>query len=797
MYDREKYLNSIDFPDVLKLLSNEATLLAAKKEALSLEPYCDYDSVLDSLKKTEDAFLLTAKFSSPSFGAPSDPKPLLSRSEMGAVLGISELLNVADALYTIRILKQWRDDISADLITSLDELFSCLVPNKYLEDKIHFAIKSNEELNDSASVKLAEIRRKIKGVSASIKDKLDAIVRSNTKSRYLQDAIVTQRDGRFVVPVKSEFKSEISGIVHDTSSSGATLFIEPMSVVEANNELRVLASREQEEIDRILAELSAEVSSFATSILNSFNVAVELSLIFAKASLAYKMKASVPVMNNKGKIVLKNARHPLIDVKRVVPISVSLGGEYNTLVITGPNTGGKTVTLKTIGLLTTMAMCGLMIPADDKSEISFFDRILVDIGDEQSIEQSLSTFSAHIVNIVRILDEAPNNSLVLLDELGAGTDPVEGAALAKSILIRLSLLGAKTVATTHYAELKSYALETDKVENASCEFNVETLAPTYKLLIGVPGKSNAFAIAGKLGIDQDIIDNAKSYISDDNLRFESVVEALQKARQEAENEREQAIKNNNEALRLRKAAEIELSLAEQNKAKILEKAKNEASYIIDDVRFKSNKLLSELETAKKEINAQNATDMVSKAKQSVGKAVKDMLETSDPVSDTKKGEYILPRELKEGDNVVLFDLNEKAVILNISKDKKKVFVAIGSAKLWTDYDNIKLSDKKANKEIITKTRTITGIKSSAERDTKFEIDIRGMTADEGLMELDRYLDQAILSGIPTVSVIHGKGTGVLRSAVHSYLKRHSSIKSFRLGVFGEGESGVTIIELKI
>lgn len=796
MYEKEKYLNTIEFGEVLKLLADEATLLSAKDKALALSPLDIYEDVLFSLKQTEDAFLLTAKFAAPSFGSPADPSGLLVRAEMGGSLGVSEFLSIADALRTIRVLKEWRSDISSDKETSLDELFSCLFPNKYLEDKIHLIIKNNEELNDSASPKLYDIRRKMRGVSASVKDKLDSIVKSHSKAKYLQEAIVTIRDGRFVVPVKTEFKSEIPGIVHDTSASGSTLFVEPMSVVEANNELRVLASAEREEIDRILAELSAEVSAFATAIRDSYKCAVELNLIFAKASLAYKMRATVPAVNRCGKINLKNARHPLIDRKKVVPISLTLGDTYNSLIITGPNTGGKTVTLKTVGLLTAMTMCGMMIPADDSSEISFFDRILVDIGDEQSIEQSLSTFSSHIVNLVKIIDEAPNNALVLLDELGAGTDPVEGAALAKSVLMRLSLLGAKIIATTHYAELKSYALDTDGVENASCEFDVESMRPTYKLLIGVPGKSNAFAIAGKIGIDDDIISKAKSFISAENLHFESVVEALEKARGEAEREREETERLKHEALRLKNEAEKKLKEAEEKSEKILEKAKNDASYIIDDVRYKSNKLLSELEDSKRAMTATNALEMVSRARESVGKTIKDITNVSDPVGARDADNYVLPRELRVGDSVILFDIGQKATIEQISKDKKKALVAVGAARTWTSYDNLRLDETKKKCQPTNKTRNVSGVKSSAERDVRFEFDMRGMNSDDGIMELDRYIDQAILSGIPSCTVIHGKGTGVLRAAVHAYLRSHSHVKSFRLGVFGEGESGVTIVEFK-
>ena len=793
MYEKEKYLKSIEFDEILKLLSQEASISITKEKALSLVPLDNFEDVKNSLKMTEDAFLLTAKYSAPKFQISTNPLGLLVRCEMGGSLTIPELLNISDALRTIRVLKNWRSDMSDDVKTSLDELFECLFPNKYLEEKINFSIKNEDELNDGASVKLNEIRRKIRSVSAGIKDKLDSIVKNHNKAKYLQETIVTQRDGRFVVPVKSEFKSEIPGIVHDTSSSGATMFIEPMAVVEANNELRVLRSAEREEIEKILLELSNQVAGFVNSIRDSLNSVVTLDLIFAKASLAYKMRACVPTLNNNGRITLKNARHPLIAKHKVVPISLTLGDNYNSLIITGPNTGGKTVTLKTVGLLTAMAMSGMMIPVDDGCEISMFDRILVDIGDEQSIEQSLSTFSSHIVNLVKIIEEAPFNSLVLLDELGAGTDPIEGAALAKSILIHLASLGAKIIATTHYAELKSYALDTEGVENASCEFDVETMRPTYKLLVGVPGKSNAFAIASKLGINDTIINEAKNSISSDNLRFEKVIKSLEKARQETEKELNDILVLKEEAAKFNQQASGLLSDAKIKSEKLLEKAKNDASYIIDDVRYKSNQLLNDLEDAKKQLNADNALDMVSKARKEISKTLKDIESISDPVAAVDEGNYVLPRELKVGDTVYLFDLKEKATVEQISKDNKKALVTIGSAKMWTSLKNLKLENSKSS--VANNIRKISGVKSKAERDIKYELDIRGMNCDEGIMELDRYLDEAMIAGIPTVTIIHGKGTGQLRNAVHQFLKHHRFVSSYRLGVFGEGENGVTIIEM--
>ena len=528
-YNIERYLKTLELDKILNMLAEEASLSDAADAARALIPQTDINAVGESLKNTGDAYDFMSRYSAPSFGAAKNVSSPLRRAQASAVLSIPELLDIAETLRVIRSVKNWRADCSGMRETSIDPLFSALVPNKYLEEKITFAIKNEEELNDNASPALYDIRRKISSKSAKIRDSLDKLIKGPT-AKYLQEAIVTQRDGRFVVPLKSEYKGQLSGIVHDTSATGSTVFIEPMTVVETNNEIRVLKLREQEEIERILSELSSEAGSFADSIIYSYDALSKLNLIFAKAKLAYKMKASMPEINKDGYTYLKRARHPLINYKTVVPITLELGKEYDTLIITGPNTGGKTVTLKTVGLLSLMTMCGLMIPTDDGSKIAVYGKIFADIGDEQSIEQSLSTFSSHMVNIISITEQADCDSLVLFDELCAGTDPVEGAALARSILARLSAYGAKTVATTHYPELKSYAIDTERVENASCEFDVATLKPTYRLIIGMPGRSNAFAISGRLGLDKSIIDNAKEYVSDSDMRFERVVAALETAR---------------------------------------------------------------------------------------------------------------------------------------------------------------------------------------------------------------------------------------------------------------------------
>ena len=795
MYNAQKYYDSLELNSVLQLLADGASMSSAKDAAIRLRPFEDIETVINELEKTDEAYILSAKYATPSFGNPINPNSLITRAEVGGILNMGELISISESLRIIRNVKTWRENISEAAVVKLQDLFALLIPNKFLEDSINTSIKSPDEMHDNASPALADIRRKIRKQSNAIKEKLDSIVKHNSRSKYLQEAIVTQRDGRYVVPVKAEYKSEVPGIVHDMSSTGSTIFIEPMAVVEANNEIRVLQSAEREEIERILAELSSRVSDFADNIKISFSALTELNLIFAKANLAYKMKATMPKLNSSGRIVLKNARHPLIDKHKVVPISLSLGIDFDTLVITGPNTGGKTVTLKTVGLLTLMAMSGMLVPCEDGSELSFFERILVDIGDEQSIEQSLSTFSSHLVNLKVIIEESVHPSLVLLDELGGGTDPIEGAALAKAVMIFLSQNGAKTISTTHYPELKSYAIDTFGVENASCEFDVKTLQPTYRLLIGVPGKSNAFAISRRLGIPEEIVSMADTFIAEDERQLDRVTEALEKARQQAEEERRASEKLRIEAQKLSEEARKILSEAQNKKESILEKAKNDASYIVDNARYKSNALLSELDDIKKRFNAENAAELYGYAKKTSNSVLDEVERTSDPVTKKDKENYNLPRALVIGDNIIVADIDKQGTVEQVSKDSKKVLVAVGGLKTWTDIGNVRLCE--AQKKVSEpKSRRVTGVKSRAERDVRYEFDMRGMTVDEGLMELDRYIDGAVLSGVPSVTIIHGKGTGALRKAVHGFLKNNKNIITFRLGVYGEGEAGVTIAEIK-
>ncbi len=792
-YNITKHAKTLELDAVLERLSFEAQSEAAKETAKKLIPCNNFAEVKDNLAETEDAYILISRFSAPSLYADISIPSVLTRSKASADLSIKEILLIADLLRIIRSAKDWRNNCSGSGDMLIDKYFECLYPNKHLEERISFVIKSEEEIYDKASQELYNIRRKKSACSSKVRDVLDKIIRGST-SKYLQEAIVTQRDGRYVVPVKVEHKGNVSGIVHDTSATGSTVFIEPMSVVEANNEMRVLEAKEREEIARILAELSAEISDFSDTLKKSYDCVIALDLIFAKAKYAFKIGGSIPKLNTEGRIFLKRARHPLIGQKKAVPVTVGVGKDYDTLVITGPNTGGKTVTLKTIGLFCLMTMCGLMIPVDDGSEIAVFDKIFADIGDEQSIEQSLSTFSSHMVNIINILKQCNNKSLVLFDELCAGTDPVEGAAIAKSILMNLADKGAKTVATTHYPELKTYALDTYRVENAACEFDVETLRPTYKLIVGIPGSSNAFAISKKLGLGDDIIELAKGQLTEEDIRFERLARELEIERKKAEDERIAATRLRSEIEESKKRydnLENELKLKQK---KIVEDSRKKANDIVNDARNRSASLLNELEEMKKAFNKENAGDSVENARKLYKDSIKKLEEDADPIENNVVGEK-LKSPPKPGDVVVISSINRDANILEVDQTKKKALVMSGSIKMWVSFDELLMKKINKNKDI-KKTRNVTGLMSRADRVVAGEIDLRGMASDEAIMELDRYIDSAVLSGITTVSIIHGKGTGVLRKAVQVYLKGHKNIASYRLGVFGEGENGVTIAQIK-
>jgi MutS2 family protein len=787
----QKHYRALELDKIRKLLAAETACEDAAELALQLTPSVSLSEVQRLLADTDEAFTLMARFGAPSFGGLYNMTNSLRRAEAGGTLNMAELLRIAGVLRTLRGIVDWRSK-SAGVKSCLDWRFDSLMPNKYLEDRIYGAILSEEEMSDNASVQLASIRRKIRSASSRVREQLDKMIRSTLYQKYLQDPIVTMRGGRFVVPVKAEFRGEIAGLVHDTSSSGATVFVEPMGVVEANNEVRVLQSQEQAEIERILAELSAETGNFSSGIISGYRAAVELNLIFGKANLGYKMKASLPAVNDKGKILLKKARHPLIDKNRVVPTDIELGIHFDTLVITGPNTGGKTVSLKTVGLLTLMAMCGLMLPVAENSEISVFHQVLADIGDEQSIEQSLSTFSAHMTNIIRIIGQADENSLILLDELGAGTDPVEGAALAMAILEALRKKGARVAATTHYAELKAYALQTDGVENACCEFDVQTLRPTYRLLIGVPGRSNAFAISLRLGMEEEIVERAKELVSSENTRFEDVVQSLETSRQKLEGERTKAEQAHLEAVRAQKEAQEIRSSIQAEADKEIEKARQQASELVSRTRGQIDALLNEMEELKKQQNKTLSAEQ--KARLKAGLRVLE--ETADPIHGRKEeGPYVLPRPLQVGDTVLLYDIDKQGTVLQLPEgNNQNVLVQAGIIQTRVPLSNLRLVQEKKGKE---KRRTVTrNVTGRAQAKVTTELDLRGQTTEEAIMNVDRFIDSALLSGIEQLTVIHGKGTGALRAAVQQHLKRHPSVRSYRLGVFGEGEAGVTIVELK-
>ena len=778
---------------ILEKLAAECSCDDAKDLARGLKPACDMAEVEMLLQQTEDAFSLLARFGGPSFSGLKNVNNSLHRAAAGGSLNPKELLDIAYCLRALRTLDEWRNH-SSGVKTSLDFFFEGITSNKYLETKILSCIVSEEEIADKASDTLFDIRKKIRSKENSIREKLDSLIHSSHYQQFLQEAIITQRNGRFVVPVKAECRGNVPGLVHDTSSTGATVFIEPASVVDANNDIKVLQGKERDEIMRILYELSAEAGDFAESIKHSYESAIRLNLIFAKAHLAYKMKATKPILNNEGIICLKKARHPLIDPKKVVATDIALGDEYDTLVITGPNTGGKTVSLKTLGLLTLMTMCGLLIPVADRSRVSVFNNILVDIGDEQSIAQSLSTFSSHMVNIIDIMKKSDDKSLILIDELGAGTDPVEGAALAVSIIEALREKGAIIAATTHYAELKAYALDTPGVTNGCCEFDIETLRPTYKLLIGVPGRSNAFAILKHLGMTQDVIDNAKAIVGSDNRDFEAVLEKLEASRHALEEERKIAEEMTERARKIEEKAQSEMDKIETLKARELDKAKREAQKLIDAAERKSNQFLLELDKLKKEQTSSNATEIARKTRRAVKAQMGEMDDLINPneLADNWDYDYKLPRNPVPGDRIVIKGIGEGEVL---EFKNNNVFVKSGLLKTRVKLSDIMILDKPKKKPVKTQ-HNVYRTSSRADADVKTEIDMRGETVDEALSELGLFIDRCVLNNIEEIRIIHGKGTGALRSAVTDYLKTHPNVSEYRLGRYGEGENGVTIAKLK-
>ncbi len=792
LFDRS--IRTLELPRVLERLSGQAISAEAKAMALRLRPETETEEVLRLLDQTDAARMMIGLHGSPSFSGVKPVAEVLDRADRGGSLNPRELLLIADLLTTARRAKEY---FSGDAMerTAIDHLFLSLHGNRFLEEKIKRCIPDEDTIADAASPELADIRRHMRAAQAKSRQILQKIISSPSYGKILQETIITQRDGRFVVPVKAEHKSELPGLVHDISSSGATLFVEPMGVVQANNEFVELEAKEQQEIQRILAELSAESAAHREDIQWDHDALVHLDLIFARGQLSYQMDACRPEIRRDGSISLRKARHPLLDRKKAVPIDIQLGETFDTLVITGPNTGGKTVSLKTLGLLTLMTQCGLHIPVADRSAVSVYRRVLADIGDEQSIEQNLSTFSAHMKNIVAILGEADRHSMILFDELGAGTDPVEGAALAIAVIQHVRGMGARVAATTHYAELKTFAMTTAGVENASCEFDVETLSPTYRLLIGIPGKSNAFAISKRLGLPEEIIEAAKVQMSGESVRFEDILTQLEAKRQALE-------KREQEAARLyqqreedaRKAREFREQM-ERAKENARGRGEAEAKRILRDARTAADQVFAELSEMRK---AQAKAERMMNANEARAELRRKLNEAEDAVSRRDARQEPIPkpsRPIREGDLVEIPGVRTPAEVVSVSKDGT-LQLRSGILKMKAKADEVRLieADERAARKPAAAVRQSAPrqLRTSASR----ELDIRGLETLEAEAVVENFISAAVMGRLETVTIIHGKGTGALRKAVHEILRRNKAVKTFRLGVYGEGESGVTVVTLK-
>lgn len=788
----EKSLNILELPVVLDMLAAEAVTDGGKEACRSLRPSSDRLEVKNRLAETSAAKEMMVVRGSPSLSGIKDIRPSLSRADLGGSLNTIELLNIARVLQCARLVKGYTSDDKLGK-SCIDHLFAALHANRFLEEKITGSIVGEEEIADSASSELANIRRKIRAASARVRDCLQKIISSPSYAKVLQEPIITMRSDRFVVPVKAECKGAIPGLVHDISASGATLFIEPMAAVKANNELRELAAKEKTEIERILAELSADCAAHAEDIASDYSYLITLDGIFARAKLSYKLNGIEPELREKG-VVLRRARHPLLPKDKAVPISLELGEDFDTLIITGPNTGGKTVTLKTIGLLNVMAQCGLHIPADDGSGVPVYRHVLADIGDEQSIEQNLSTFSAHMTNIVHILNECDADSLLLFDELGAGTDPTEGAALAIAVIEHARKMGANVAATTHYAELKVYATNENGIQNASCEFDVETLSPTYRLLVGVPGKSNAFAISERLGLSKEIIDDAKARIGVQNASFEATIEKLEQTRALLERDRAETAKKLREAEESAKKAAFLRAELSVRLEKADEKAKRDAERIIAEARQTAENTFAELDEMRRKMNDDEQTQEINHARSELRRKLNESqgkLKAKAP--EQPKEEKKSARDVRAGDTVEIKSMGVKAEVIDVNPDGT-LNLRAGIMNVKLKPDDVYLIEGHAAKQ---KKQSVTLAGSTAPRAAVSpEIDLRGMESIEAVNAAEQYIDSAVMGKLKTVTIIHGKGTGALRAAVQQMLKRNKAVKSYRLGRFGEGESGVTIVELK-
>ena len=790
----DKTLRVLEYHKIIEKVAEKAESELGKEMVRNIRPSTDINEVQYLQNETEEALKLLIKKGSPPLYGIQDISRELKMAEIGGVLTPGGLLRVSDSLRVARGLKNYLKEARDQGVTDypiLQELIDSLRVFKEIEDEINNAIIGEEEISDNASPTLRNIRRQIINKNESIRNKLNSIISSQQYAKYLQDSIVTVREGRYVVPIKAENKRFFQGIVHDQSASGATLFIEPMAVVELNNELRELEMKEREEIERILRELTSLVADKVEHIRHNLKTLKRIDYIFAKGKYALEINGIKPILNREGYINIKKGRHPLLDPKKVVPIDVYIGKDFNTLVITGPNTGGKTVTLKTVGLLTIMAQSGLHIPAEFNSEIGVFDKVFADIGDEQSIEQSLSTFSSHMKNIVGILEEVGPNSLVLFDELGAGTDPTEGAALAMAILDHLLNMDIRTIATTHYSQLKIYALTTDRVKNASVEFDVETLSPTYRLLIGVPGKSNAFEISKKLGLQSYIIEYAKSLVSRENVEFEDVLQAIDRDRRVIEESKQEAEKLKEEVRRLKEELELEKEKIKSSREKIIIQAREEARRILRSAKEESEGIIKELRNISSEIERDKLIriqDMQEKMRKNLDEVESQL---SGDILNVKANKEI--KNLKVGETVEVMSLKQTGTVLELPDEEGNVLVQIGIMKVKVNKSTLRRADQAEEEK--AKTRTSKMIRSKSSH-VKNEIDLRGKTLDEALLELDKYIDDAYLAGLTEAYIIHGKGTGVLREGIKSYLKGHKHIKSYRTGNYNEGGTGVTVIELK-
>ncbi len=790
----EKALKTLEYIKIRNRLVTQALSPMGKEKCAELVPLSDLNEIVREQKETTEAVNMSMKKGRLPLGGIKDIRPNLDRALAGGILAIEELMAVGDFLYVCRKVKNYsKQENKADAFPVLEGYFEMVKTVTNVEKEISRCIVNEQEISDDASSALRAVRREIRNANGSIRDKLNTIIYSAAYKTMLQESVITIKNDRYCVPVRAEYQGSFPGMVHDRSNTGSTVFMEPTAVIQLNNKIRELQDREKKEIERILAELSALVAENADIMEANINIISRLDFIFAKAELSIKMNGSEPKFNNEGTIDIRKGRHPLLDEKTVVPIDINLGKTFNTLLITGPNTGGKTVALKTLGLFTLMGQAGLHIPAFDSSQLAVFDDVFADIGDEQSIEQSLSTFSAHMTNIVSILENITTNSLVLFDELGAGTDPTEGAALAMAIIQILHEMKVRTAVTTHYSELKVYALSTDGVENACCEFDVDSLKPTYKLLIGIPGKSNAFAISKKLGLPDYVIDSAKSFISSENVKFEDVITDLEISKKTVAYEQERAEQYRKEAERLKSEVEQQRTKINEQKEKILADARNEARAVYQQAKEESDRIIKELNKAAREKANQNKLN--EKRSQ-----LKDKLSSIDDLiakSQRKKASSTKPiKDIKTGDHVYVTSFDTTGVVMSMPDNNGDVMVQTGNMKIKVPlaelsyYEAKKESKSNASRNISSKVR------AGKSQFIATEIDCRGQNVEEGLGNIDKYLDDAYLAGLKTVTIIHGKGTGVLRAAVQKYLRTNPHVKSYRPGTFGEGEMGVTIVELK-